>query len=129
MRRIATFVALLAATLLCQAATTDFGLYVNYSGTGANAADVLFTTGEMDKYDSCVVLSTAGSVEILASLDGTTFATTALSMESLGSTTYTLVQSTTANTVYLIVGKYKKLRMRQVGATASAAAMNCWPSR
>lgn len=124
-------IALLALVLLAhltdaRATVADFGEYVAYSGVGVSDNDLLFTTGAMGKFDACMLMSTAGSVDVEVSIDGTNFSTSALSLQDFGASTNDPVLFTVANRVYGFVGKYSKIRVRQNGATAATASMNCW---
>jgi hypothetical protein len=109
-----------------QAAVEDLGTHVRYYGTGTNDNDVLFTTGDLSRYDACTIMSTTGAVDVFVSLDGTNYATTALSLQDLGATSTDPVLVTSALRVYGFVVKARKIQVLQNGATAAAASMNCW---
>lgn len=97
-----------------------------YTGTGTNANDVLFTTGNVQHHDTFTLMSTAGAVQVLASVDGTNFATAPLALEDGGATantTYVLL--TAAARIYKFRGAFTRLRVTQNGATASAASLLC----
>lgn len=97
-----------------------------FSGTGANAADVLFTTPNIQQHELFTLMSTTGAVEVLASVNGTSFSTVVLAMEDQGATansTYVIV--TVPNRVYKFWGKYTRLRVVQNGATATTASLLC----
>lgn len=97
-----------------------------FSGTGANANDVLFTTGNVQQHEMFTLMSSAGAVQVLASVDGTNFATAPLALEDAGATantTYVLV--TAAARIYKFWGKFTALRVTQNGVTASAASLIC----
>lgn len=104
----------------------NYGNAIRYYGTGVNDNDVLFTTGDMTVYSACTVMSTAGAVDVVVSLDGTNFATSALSLQDFGATTNDPVVVTAAGRVYGFAGKYRKIRVLQNGATAATASMLCW---
>lgn len=121
--------ALLIGLLLCATAwgdVEDLGTHIRYYGTGANDNDVLFTTGDMSRYDACTVMSTDGAVDVFVSLDGTNYATSALSLQDLGATSTDPVLVTAADRVYGFVVKARKIRVLQNGATAASASMLCW---
>ena len=126
MKRILACLILAAIPALALAAVEDVGTHVRYSGTGANDNDLLFTTGDISALDACVLMSTTGTVDVEVSLDGTNFSTAALSLQDFGATDNSPVLVTVALRVYGFVGKYRKIRLRQNGATAAAASMNCW---
>jgi hypothetical protein len=115
---------LLAAT--ANAAVEDLGTHIRYYGTGANDNDILFTTGDMSRYDACTIMSTTGAVDVFISLDGTNYATTALSLQDLGATTTDPVLVTAALRVYGFVVKARRIVVRQNGATGANASMLCW---
>lgn len=117
---------LLVVTLTASGAVEDVGTHVRYSGTGTSDNDVLFTTGDVSRYDACVLMSTDGVVDVFVSLDGTNYSTAPLSLQDFGASTTDPVLVTIADRVYGFVGKYRKIRVLQNGATATAASMNCW---
>jgi Tfp pilus assembly major pilin PilA len=97
-----------------------------FTGVGVNAADVLFTTGSIQHHELFTLMSSAGAVEVLASVDGTNFSTVVLALEDQGATansTYVVV--TAPGRIYKFWGKYTRLRVRQNGATATAASLLC----
>lgn len=97
-----------------------------FSGTGTNANDVLLTTPNVQQHEMFTLMSTTGAVQVLASIDGTNFATAPLALEDAGATansTYVLV--TAAARVYKFWGKFTRLRVTQNGATASSASLIC----
>lgn len=99
-----------------------------FSGTGTDANDVLFTTPNVQQYEMFTLMSTTGAVQVLASVDGTNFATAPLALEDAGATantTYVLL--TAAARIYKFWGKFTRLRVTQNGATASAASLICGP--
>lgn len=97
-----------------------------FSGTGANAADVLFTTPNVQQHEVFTLMSSAGVVEVYASINGTNFSTAPLALEDQGATANsTYVVATTAGRVYKFWGKYTRLRVQQNGATATAASLIC----
>src|SRR6185369_12155510 len=99
---------------------------VAFTGTGTNANDVLFTTPSVEQHSLFTLMSTAGAVQVLVSLDGTNFSTAPLSMVDAGSTSFTTaVIVTAAARVYQFEGKIRVIRVTQNGATASAATLLC----
>lgn len=97
-----------------------------YTGTGANANDVLITTANVQQHEQFTLMSTAGAVQVLASVDGINFATAPLALEDGGSTAVTTyVLLTAANRIYKFYGKFTRIRVTQNGATASAASLLC----
>lgn len=97
-----------------------------FTGTGTSDNDLLFTTGNVERHSMFTLMSTAGTVDVEVSLDGTNFSTVALAMEDQGATangTYAIV--TVAARVYKWTGKYRVIRVRQAGAAATAATLMC----
>lgn len=97
-----------------------------YTGTGANDNDVLFTTASVENHSLFTLMSSAGAVDVVVSLDGTNFSSVALAMEDQGATangTYAVV--TVAGRVYKWQGKYRQIRVLQNGATAATATLVC----
>ena len=107
-------------------ATDNAGSHVRYSGTGANNDDILFTSEDVSQYSGFTLMSTTGAVDVFVSLDGTNFATAALSLQDLGATDNLPVLVTAAGRVYGFVGKFRKVRVMQNGATAAAASLLAW---
>ena len=85
---------------------------------GVNDNDVLLTTGDVSKYDSFLLMSTAGAMDVFVSLDGTNFSTAPLSLQDFGATTTNPVLVTVANRVYGFRGKFRFVRLLQNGAAA-----------
>lgn len=104
----------------------DLGTHIRYSGSGANDNDLLFTTNDLSRFDACVLMSTTGAVDVEVTLDGSNWSTAPLSLQDFGATDTAPVLVTAALRVYAFVGKYRKVRIRQNGATAAAASLNCW---
>lgn len=101
-----------------------------YTGSGTNDNDLLFTTRNVQAHGSFTLMSTAGAVDVEVTLDGTTWSTTALSLEDLGATantTYVVV--TAALRVYQFRGKFTQVRVRQNGGTAATAHLLCGSER
>lgn len=105
---------------------TMFGNVAGYvQGTGTNANDVNIQTGDVSAYDNYTLMSDAGAVQVLVTLDGTNYSTAPLSLEDLGATTSTPVLLTAALRVYRFRGNFYKIRVTQSGATASSATLFC----
>lgn len=94
------------------------------TGSGTNDNDVVITFDDVvEGADTFLLMSTAGAMDVFPSLDGTNFATAALSLEDLGATTSTPVIVTVANRIYRFRGKFKSIRVLQNGATGVANAV------
>ena len=122
----ALFLAFAILATPAQAAEEFFGQWVRYTGTGANDNDVLFTTSDLDAWDACWLMSSAGAVDVLVTLDGTNWSTAPLTLQDFGATDNSGVLVTVAGRVYGFAGKPQKVRVLQNGATAATATLNCW---
>lgn len=95
-------------------------------GSGVSAADVVIQTGDATRFDEFMLMSTAGAMQVFASIDGTNYATAPLSLVDLGATSSAPVTVTAAGRIYAFFGIYAKVQVQQSGATAVAnASMNC----
>jgi len=95
-------------------------------GIGVSANDVVVQTADVSPFDTFLLMTTAGAAQILASLDGTNYATAPLSLTDMGATTSDPVIVTAANRIYRVRGKFKRLRVTQNGATAvTAVSLMC----
>lgn len=101
--------------------------YLVFTGTGVNAADVLFTTPDVARFNIFEIMTTAGNVDILVSIDDVNFSTVPMALEDQGATTPTTYVTATAATgrLYRFTGKYARIRMRQSGATAATGFLRC----
>lgn len=117
-----------AVTPMLDASATvqSFSSYVLYTGTGTNSGDVLFTTTNTAFYDTCLLMSVTGAVQVFPSLDGTNFVTSALSLADLHLTTSDPVTSTVAGAMYGFSGRYPSIQVKQTGASASSASLLCY---
>lgn len=89
------------------------------TGSGTNNDDSIF--GEIDNmlvFDTFLLMSTAGAMDVFVSLDGTNFSTSAISLVDMGATDNNPVVVTAANRLYGFRGKFQKIIVRQNGATA-----------
>ncbi len=118
---------LAALSLTARAAEESYGnLATRYYGSASADNALLFTTGELLRFDGCMLMSTDGAVDVEGTLDGTNWTTAPISMQDLGATTVDPVIVTAADRMYFVPGKYRFLRVRQNGVTASAASLLCW---
>lgn len=92
------------------------------SATGTNDNDAVIATDDVSKYDTFMLMSTAGAMDVFPSLDGVNFATSALSLTDLGATSAAPVIVTAANRIYGFRGTFAKIRVDQNGATPVTAA-------
>ena len=92
--------------------TTDLGVADN---------DVLHTSGQdVDRYGEHYIQASVGAVDVEVSLDGVAFSA-AVALEDLQSATGTMVLLTAGTNVYRLKGYFKKIRVRQSGATGAQA--------
>lgn len=84
------------------------------------AAQPTIEVDDIQRFNEFALQSGAGVMDVLASLDGTTF-TTALGLEDKQSLApATRVAATAAGLIYYFFGNFKALRIRQVGGTGIA---------
>lgn len=93
------------------------------TGSGTNDNDAVITitnsaSSDLLNYDSFMLMSTAGAMDVFVTLDGTNYTTAALSLADLGATTTAPVVVTAANRLYSFRGKFSGIIVRQNGATA-----------
>jgi hypothetical protein len=101
---------------------TEGSSSTQFVGTGTNNNDVVIQTNDVQRYNAFILLTTAGAVDVLVSLDGTNYSTEPLSLIDFGATTQDPVIVTAAGRVYGFRGKFKYIRILQNGATAVASA-------
>jgi hypothetical protein len=93
-------------------------------GTGTNDNDVVIEfTNISGLTNTFMLMSTAGAMDVLVSLDGTNWSTVALSLTDLGATTSDPVNVTAANRIYAFRGLFQGIRVLQNGATAVTGAV------
>ncbi len=104
---------------------TTGGQAYSFTGTGTNANDVLVATDDVLQFDSFLLMSTAGAVQVLVSIDGTNYSTAPLSLTDMGAIDNNPVLVTVANRIYGFRGKFRFIKVTQNGATGSAATLMC----
>ena len=101
----------------------EVGNMVRYSGgIGVNDGDLVIDTGDVSRNDMFLLMSTAGALQVFPSLDGGNYATAPLSLIDMGATSTAPVTVTAAGRIYGFFGTFAKVRVKQSGATAVAAA-------
>lgn len=119
-----------AAHVTQTSGTWDYGPYPDRdwnqtTGTGVNDNDLLFTQSNMTPYSTHIIHSTAGTVDVEISIDGTNWTTSAtdpIALEDAHGTTHgTYVATLTVGKVGIFRGKVSGIRVRQNGATAATA--------
>lgn len=93
-------------------------------GVGTNDNDEVFEIeANAEDYDTWLLGSTAGAMDVFVSLDGTNYLSTAITLVDLNSTAPSAtVAVTAANRTYGLKGRFKKIRVLQNGATGVANA-------
>lgn len=86
---------------------------------GVSNDDVLILLEDVAPFDTFMLGSTAGAVDVFVSLDGTNFYGP-VSLSDFGAVTSDPVIVTAAGRLYGLRGKFRKLRVMQNGATAVA---------
>lgn len=95
------------------------GITGKKTGSGTNDNDVVIQLDQnAEAYDVFLLMSTAGAMDVFASLDGTNYSTSALSLADLGAISTDPVVVTAAGRLYGFRGKYQGIRVLQNGATA-----------
>jgi hypothetical protein len=90
-------------------------------GAGTNDNDVIYTTGDISEYDSFLLMSTAGAMDVFPTLDGTNYATAGISLTDMGASDLSPVVVTAANRIYGFRGKFLGFKVLQNGATGVTA--------
>jgi len=90
---------------------------------GVNDNDIVIQTEDVSIFNTHMLFSTAGAMDVEVSFDGTNYSSAALSLADLGAASTNPVLVTVAGRVYGFRGTYRKIRVRQNGATAVANAI------
>ena len=104
----------------------QLGNFMQFRGSCTDDNEVLITSSDLSQYDACVIMSLTGAVDVFTSLNGTDYATAARSLQDFGATDLLPVLVTAALREYGLVGKWRRLRVLQNGATDAAVVVNCW---
>lgn len=100
----------------------DQGDFIQYDGSGSADNDIIIQSGDISRFDTFMLMSSAGAVDVFVSLDGTNYATNALSLQDMGATTTDPVVVTAANRIFGFRGKFRKIRVLVNGATNPTTA-------
>lgn len=92
------------------------------TGSGVDNNDLVLTLDDASPFTTFTLMSTAGAMDVLVSLDGTNFSTAPLSLTDLGAEDNVPVLVTVAGRVFGFRGPYRKITVYQNGATAVANA-------
>jgi hypothetical protein len=96
-----------------------------YTNTSTEDNEVVIQTDDVSQFDTFMLMSVTGTVDVYPSIDGTNYATAALSLQDMGATTSDPVVVTAAARVYGFRGKFRKLRVLEAGATDVAVSLLC----
>jgi hypothetical protein len=99
----------------------DSGNVVQYTNSSTADNDVLVQTNDVSRWDTFMLMSTTGTVDVYVSLDGTNYSTAALSLQDFGATVADPVTEAAAGRVYGFRGKFRRVRVLQKGATNPTA--------
>lgn len=101
------------------------GVYVTVTGTaGTNDNDVVYTSIDISEYSRHYVESTAGTIDVDVSLDGTNWIAAVVGRNIVTTGVFTQVGEAASGICLEINGVYKKLRVNQKGASASNARIS-----
>jgi hypothetical protein len=96
-----------------------------FSNTSTLDNEVTIETSDISQFDTFMVHSSAGAVDVFGSLDGSTYVAAPLSLQDMGATTTDPVVVTAAGRVYGFRGKFRKLRVLQNGDPDVTAQLLC----
>lgn len=107
---------------------TDTNLHagVNFAcvATASNNATVCEVADDSLNYDTWILGSTAGKMDVQVSLDGASYLSTAMALLDMCSIDpSTMVLETAANRVFCLRGKFKKIKLLQQTDNVSGAAL------
>jgi hypothetical protein len=95
-----------------------------FSGTGAADNALLFTTTNVQQYSVFQLMTTDGTADVEATLDGINWTVVPIAMADLGATaSATYVVVTAVNRMYQFRGKYTQIRVRAAGAAATGTLL------
>jgi hypothetical protein len=103
----------------------ELGNVIRYTNTTTEDNEEALVTGDVSRHNVFMLMSVTGAVDVLASLDGTNFSTSPLSLVDQGATDAAPVLLTAAARVYGFRGKFRKLKVLQNGATGVAVTLLC----
>lgn len=96
-----------------------------YTNTSTDDNEVVIQTGDVSRWNTFMVMSLTGAVDVFVSLDGTNYATAALSLVDQGAADAAPVLVTAALRCYGFRGIFRKIRVLQNGATGVSAVLLC----
>lgn len=96
-----------------------------FTNTSTDDNEVAIQTNDVLQFDTFMLMSVTGVVDVFPSLDGTNYATAPISLQDMGASTSDPVLVTVAGRIYGFRGKFSKLRVLQNGATDVAVSLLC----
>lgn len=93
----------------------------NKTGTGTNNDDIVIAMNDVSNFDTFMLMSTAGAMDVWVSLDGSHYVGP-VSLADFGAVTSDPVIVTAANRLYGFRGKFRSIRVMQNGAAAVVGA-------
>lgn len=126
MQRFLMLAVLGLAAMVAGAASTTIsieGSTKRFTGTGTSDNEIVIQSDDIQQYDTFILQSTSGAMDVFVSVDGTNYSTAALSLSDLGATDTIPVLVTVANRTYGFRGKFKYIRVLQNGGSAVTAAV------
>ncbi len=89
-----------------------YGNVLVYSGgNGDDDNDVVIQSGSIIQFNTFIIMSTTGALDVTVSLDGTNYSTAPLSLTDMGAAASAPVIVTVANRVYGFKGYFAKIRV------------------
>ena len=99
------------------------GITAVKTGTGTNDNDTVIEIDQgLEFFDTFMLTSSAGAMDVFVDLDGEGYESSALSLADLGATTTDPVIVTAAGRVYGFRGKFEKVKVLQNGVTGVVGA-------
>ncbi len=86
-------------------------------GISTDDNEVVVQTNDVFNYDTFILFSTAGVMDVTVTLDGTNYSTAPLSLTDMGAAASAPVIVTVANRVYGFKGRFNKVRVLQASGT------------
>lgn len=98
---------------------------VRYTNTSTLDDEVVIETGDVSRYDTFMVMSATGAVDIYVALATGVYSTAALSLQDFGAIVADPVLVTVAGRMYGFRGKFHKIKVVQNGDTDVAVTLMC----
>ena len=112
----------MTVTTLCT--VESYGNVDVWSGGISTAdADVVCQTGSVIHFNTFLLMSTAGAMDVTVTLDGTNYNVARLSLTDMGAAASAPVIVSVANRVYGFKGYFMKIRLLEKGTTDLADAV------